>query len=57
MGEIQAPPGTFVEANNNINCFAVAGILIMLEESGCGHVHELRPLAVSSDAFVLKDIP
>jgi hypothetical protein len=57
MGEIQALPDFFTEANKNISCFAMAGsILKMLEVSGCGHVSELWPMAVSSDASVLRDI-
>jgi hypothetical protein len=56
-GEIQALPGTFTEANKNITCFVEAGILKMLEEDGCGYVPELRILAASSDASMLRDIP
>jgi hypothetical protein len=56
MGEIQVLPDTFAEANKNITCFVVAAILRMLEDSGCGHVIELQPLAVLSDVAVLRDI-
>jgi hypothetical protein len=56
-GEIQTLSGTFAEANKNITCFAVAGILKMLEETGCERVPELRRLAASSDASLLKEIP
>jgi hypothetical protein len=43
--------------DKNITCFAMADILKMVEESGCGHVPELRSLAASSDASMPRDIP
>jgi hypothetical protein len=41
----------------NITFFSMAGVLGMLVDSGCEHLPELRPLAATSDASLLRDIP
>jgi uncharacterized membrane protein len=56
-GEVQALLGTFTEANKNIICYAVAGILKILAGVGCEHLPELRKLVASSDASLLHEIP
>jgi hypothetical protein len=56
-GEMQALPDTFAEANQNITCYAAAGILKMLARVGCEHLPELQKLAVSSNASLLHEIP
>jgi hypothetical protein len=50
-GEIQRLSGTFAEANKNITCFAVAGILKMLEETGS---QVIQFLDVCSFCFLLS---
>jgi hypothetical protein len=56
-GEVQALPDTFAEANQNITCFTVAGVLKRLVEIGCKHMPELWKLAGSSNASLLHEIP
>jgi hypothetical protein len=46
--EVQTLPVTFADANKNITCSIVVGILKMLTEVGCEHIPELWKLAVSS---------
>jgi hypothetical protein len=55
--EVRALPSAFAEANQNITCYVVAGILKMLSGVGCEHLSELRKLAISSDSSILHDIP
>jgi hypothetical protein len=55
--EVQALPTAFAESIQNITCYAVAGILKMLARVKCGHLSELRKLAMSCDASILHDIP
>jgi hypothetical protein len=55
--EVQALPTTFAESNENITCFAVAGILRILVGVECGHPSELKKLALSCDASLLRDVP
>jgi hypothetical protein len=50
-------PTTFAECNENITCYALIGIFQMLTGGGCEHVLELRKLAHSYDASVLKNFP
>jgi hypothetical protein len=56
-GEVQTLPVTFADANKNITCSIVVGILKMLTEVGCEHIPELWKLAVSRDASLLHEIP
>jgi hypothetical protein len=56
-GEVKSLPGTFVQANKNFVAFAIAGVLRMLQESGCDHLPRLNPLVSSSHASLLDDIP
>jgi hypothetical protein len=55
--EVQALPDTFTEANQNITCYVVAGILKMLAGVNYEHLPKLRKLATSSDASLLHEIP
>jgi hypothetical protein len=50
-------PATFMRANKNFACYAIAGVLRMLQESNCEHLLELHTLAASSNASSLDDIP
>jgi hypothetical protein len=54
--EVQALSNTFAEANQNITCYAAAGILMMLAGTGCQHLSLLQKLAVSSDGSLLHKI-
>jgi hypothetical protein len=55
-GEVKSLPATFARANKNFACFAIAGVLRMLQEYGCEHLSGLHPLASSNDAS-LYDMP
>jgi hypothetical protein len=54
--EVQALPTTFTESNEDVTCYAVAGILRMLAGVECGHLSELQRLAISYDALLLHDV-
>jgi hypothetical protein len=55
--EVQALPTSFIESNENITCFVVAGVLKMLAGVECGHLPELKKFALSCDASLLHDVP
>jgi hypothetical protein len=50
-------PTAFVECNKNITCYALIGVFQMLAREGCEHLPELKRLAHSYDASVLRDFP
>jgi hypothetical protein len=50
-------PTTFAECNESITCFALVGILRMLLGVECGHLLELKQLALSYDASLLHNVP
>jgi hypothetical protein len=50
-------PTAFTESNQKITCYALAGILKMLAGVECGHLSELRNLAMSCDTLILHDVP
>jgi hypothetical protein len=50
-------PTAFAEYNENITCYTLIGIFQMLTGEGCGHLPELKKLALSCDALVLRDFP
>jgi hypothetical protein len=56
-GEVKSLPATFMKANKNFACYAIAGVLRMLQEASCKHLPELHSLAASNDASLLDDIP
>jgi hypothetical protein len=47
---------SFAKCNKNITCFAVAGVLMMLAGVECGHLSELKKLALSCDVSVLHNV-
>jgi hypothetical protein len=53
--EVQAPPTAFAESNQNITCFAVAGVLRMLAGVECGHLSELKKVAISCNTSLLHN--
>jgi hypothetical protein len=55
--EVQAPPTAFAESNQNITCFAVAGVLRMLAGVECGHLSELKKVAISCNTSLLHNVP
>jgi hypothetical protein len=55
--EVQALPTTFAECNESITCFALVGILRILLGVECGHLLELKKLALSYDASLLHNVP
>jgi hypothetical protein len=55
--EVMSMPTTFVECNKNITCYAFVGVFQMLAGEGCEHLLELKKLALSCDASVLRDFP
>jgi hypothetical protein len=54
--EVESMLPTFTKANKNFSCCAIAGLIRMLQDSGCEHLPELHSLAASSDASLLVDI-
>jgi hypothetical protein len=50
-------PTAFAEYNENITCYTLIGVFQMLTGEGCGHLPELKKLALSCDALVLRDFP
>jgi hypothetical protein len=55
--EIKALPATFVKANKIFACYAIVGVLWMLQDSGCKHLLELQSLTSLPDALLLDDLP
>jgi hypothetical protein len=55
--EIESMPIAFMECNENITCYALIGIFQMLTGEGCEHLLELKKLALSYDASILRDFP
>jgi hypothetical protein len=55
--EIESLPTAFMECNENITYYALIGVFQMLVGEGCGHLPELKKLALSYDASVLWDFP
>jgi hypothetical protein len=55
--EIESMPTAFAEYNENITCYTLIGVFQMLTGEGCGHLPELKKLALSCDALVLRDFP
>jgi hypothetical protein len=55
--EVQALPIAFSECNENITCFALIGVIKMLAGVECGHLPELKKLALSCDGSLLHDVP
>jgi hypothetical protein len=50
-------PTAFSECNENVTCYALIGVFLMLVGEGCEHLSELKKLALSYDALVLRDFP
>jgi hypothetical protein len=50
-------PTAFAECNENITCYTLIGVFQMLAGEGCEHVPEVKKLALSRDASVLRDFP
>jgi hypothetical protein len=46
-------PTAFTECNKNITCYTLIGVFQMLAGEGCGHVPELKKLALSYNDSVL----
>jgi hypothetical protein len=55
--EVQALPIFFSECNDNITCCALIGVIKMLARVECGHLLELKMLALSCDDSLLHDVP
>jgi hypothetical protein len=55
--EVQALPIAFSECNENMTCFALIGVIKMLAGVECGHLSELKKLALSCDDSLLHDVP
>jgi hypothetical protein len=53
--KVVAMPTTFVECNENITCYALSVVFQMVAGEGCEHLPELKKLALSCDASVLRD--
>jgi hypothetical protein len=50
-------PTAFIECNENITCYTLIDIFMMLVGEGCEHLSELKKLALSCDASLLEDFP
>jgi hypothetical protein len=48
-------PTAFAECNENVTCYALIGVFQILVGEGCEHLPELKKLALSCDALVLRD--
>jgi hypothetical protein len=55
--EVAVMATAFAECNENITCYSLIGIFQMLAGEGCGHLLELKKLALSCDASLLQDFP
>jgi hypothetical protein len=56
-GEVKLLPATFTKANKNVACYAIAGVLQMLQGASCKHLPELHSLAACNNVSLLDDIP
>jgi hypothetical protein len=54
--EVKAVPDTVWRLNDNFAVLGIEGVLNMLHGEGCQELGQLRDLAVSRDAMVLKDV-
>jgi hypothetical protein len=54
--EVRALPTSFAECNENIICFALVGVFMMLAGVECKHLPKLKKLALSCDASILHDV-
>jgi hypothetical protein len=45
------------KCNENITCFTLVGVFMMLAGVECEHLPELKKLALSFDASILRDVP
>jgi hypothetical protein len=50
-------PTAFSKCNENVTCYTLIGVFLMLVGEGCEHLSELKKLALSYDALVLQDFP
>jgi hypothetical protein len=55
--EVQTLPIAFSERIENITCFTLIGVIKMLAGVECGHLPELKKLALSCDDSLLHDVP
>jgi hypothetical protein len=55
--EVTAMPTAFAECNENITCYTLIDIFMMLVGEGCEHLPELKKFALSYDASLLEDFP
>jgi hypothetical protein len=55
--EVQVLPIAFFECNENITCFYLIGVIKMLVGVECGHLPELKKLALSCNDSLLHDVP
>jgi hypothetical protein len=55
--EVQALPITFFECNENITFFYLIGVIMMLVGVECGHLSELKKLALSCNDSLVHDVP
>jgi hypothetical protein len=57
QAEVQALPIAFFKCNENITCYVLIGVFKMLAGVECGHLPELKKLALSCDDSLLHDVP
>jgi hypothetical protein len=50
-------PGTVWQLNDNFVVLAIEGVLNMLCSTGCQELSILHKLSVSSNAFIIEDVP
>jgi hypothetical protein len=55
--EVQAVPIAFSECLENITYYTLIGVFKMLAGVECGHLPELKKLALSCDDSLLHDVP
>jgi hypothetical protein len=48
---------TFAMANRNFACYAIVGVLRMLQDSGCEHLLGMQLVMSACDASVLDGLP
>jgi hypothetical protein len=53
---VESTSAMFMKANKNFACYAIAGLIRLLQDFVCEHLPELHLLAASSDALLLDDI-
>jgi hypothetical protein len=56
IDEIKVMPATFAKANRKNSCYAIVGVLRMLQGYACEHLSELQSFASSCDASLLDDL-